>query len=205
MCTTRVRGSRSSGASSPRRPTLAASRASRFSRTRTGTSSRCCRRAASSPSRWIMPASRSRGEGTSTTPRRSDFAAAADVSHAAVASRAGRVGAVPVCIMAALSLFLASSQFRFERQQSWTSGGIHCMTIEAQMSIHGPGGWRAGDSGRQTERRDPRLSATPRRCNDRCGMTRKSSSRECIGRGDLARPHRATTHKCARCQSSRTA
>mmetsp|Transcript_39264 Transcript_39264/g.124020 ORF Transcript_39264/g.124020 Transcript_39264/m.124020 type:complete len:248 (+) Transcript_39264:452-1195(+) len=126
-------------------------------------------------------------------------------SHAAVASRAGRVGAVPVCIMAALSLFLASSQFRFERQQSWTSGGIHCMTIEAQMSIHGPGGWRAGDSGRQTERRDPRLSATPRRCNDRCGMTRKSSSRECIGRGDLARPHRATTHKCARCQSSRTA
>ena len=89
-----------------------------------------------------MPASRSRGEGTSTTPRRSDFVAAADVSHAAVASRAGRVGAVPVCIMAALSLFLASSQFRFERQQSWTSGGIHCMTIEAQMSIHEPGVWR---------------------------------------------------------------
>ena len=118
-----------------------------------------------------MPASRSRGEGTSTTPR-SDFAAAADVSHAAVASRAGRVGAVPVCIMAALSLFLASSQFRFERQQSWTSGGIHCMTIEAQMSVYtGRGG---GDSGRQTERRDPRLSATPRRCDDRCGMTRKS-------------------------------
>ena len=105
-----------------------------------------------------MPASRSRGEGTSTTPRRSDFVAAADVSHAAVASRAGRVGAVPVCIMAALSLFLASSQFRFERQQSWTSGGIHCM-IEAQMSIHGPGGWRQRPTDR--EARPKTLRHTP--------------------------------------------
>ena len=53
-----------------------------------------------------MPASRSRGEGTSTTPRRSDFAAAAE-SRMQLWPPERRVGEVCRCIMAR-SLFLAS-------------------------------------------------------------------------------------------------